>query len=66
MKKLEKYNKIKDAIQSTICSIYLRDPMLGEYLKSNIIMDNKKKTFCYTGDDRVKIEKLFNLVLGGP
>jgi hypothetical protein len=40
-----------------IKEIAMVNPDAAEYLKNNIVFDDGKMTFCYIGDDRIKIIK---------
>jgi hypothetical protein len=57
MNEIETYEKVKSEILEGIKEIAMVNPDAAEYLKNNIVFDDGKMTFCYIGDDRIKIIK---------
>ncbi len=53
------YEGIKREIKKAIESIRAKSPEAAEYLDKNIVMDDVKMTFAYTGDNRISLEQLF-------
>jgi hypothetical protein len=55
MNEREVYESIKSDIRGFIEEVRAKLPKAAEYLDKHIVMDDKKMTFAYTGDDRVKL-----------
>ena len=49
------YRKIKAEILATVEMIRAARPEAAEYLEKNLVFDDEKETFKYTGDDRIKM-----------
>ncbi len=54
------FNEVKENIEQAVHEIEKISPQLAAHLRKNIIMDEKKSTFCYapsndrTSDERIK------------
>jgi hypothetical protein len=55
MNEREAYESIKSDIRSFIEEVRVKLPEAAQYLDRHIVMDDKKMTFAYTGDDQVKL-----------
>ena len=58
MNEPQTYESVKRDIQKAIEAIRAKSPAAAEYLEKHLVMDDAKMTFAYTGDDRLKLERL--------
>ena len=49
------YRTMKAEILAAVESIRAAMPEAAEYLEKHLVFDDKKETFMYTGDDRIKM-----------
>ena len=49
------YQQIKKDILHFLQTLRLTDPEAADYLQKHLVFDDKKQTFQYTGDGRVKL-----------
>lgn len=59
MNERETYESVKRDIKKAIESFRAKSPEAAEYVAKHIVMDDAKMTFAYTGDDRIKLEPVF-------
>ena len=57
---LESFQRVKRQILSFIASIREVNPEAAEYLEQHFVMDEKARTFMYTGDNRIQIEPVLD------
>jgi hypothetical protein len=51
--KEEEFQYIPGDLPELVEWLRSRDPELGDYLESHIVVDEQTHTTCYTGDDRI-------------
>ncbi|MCX6930584.1 MAG: hypothetical protein NT154_46365 [Verrucomicrobia bacterium] len=54
----ETFNRVKQEIPSSIESMRKASPEAAEYLAIHLVIDEEAMTFKYTGDDRIKLERI--------
>jgi hypothetical protein len=52
------FNRVRQEILSTIESMREVSPEAAEYLEKHLVIDEEAMTFKYTGDDRLKLERI--------
>jgi hypothetical protein len=52
------YKRVKADIRAFVESLRAKMPDAAEYLEQHLVFDDEKETVCYTGDDRLKLERL--------
>ena len=52
------FNQVKQEILSSIESMRKVLPEAAEYLEKHLVIDEEAMTFKYTGDDRLKLNRI--------
>jgi hypothetical protein len=59
---MNEFNEVKENIEQVIREIEKISPQLAAHLRKNIIMDDKKSTFCYApSNDRMSDERIADI-----